>query len=145
MRRQQQEPKMMMKMKALHWLICLAPRLSLSLMSGYRYCGLLWCQPADDSTSFNDDDSSDEDNEELYNADEQDNRMDKNDNEEDKASYEVVPSVLLHLPTKDDKKIPQENKKYFDTKNYVHKDKYTLDQLLPKEMQLPPLSSIYKM
>ena len=101
--------------------------------------------PADDSTFFNDDDSSDEDNEELYNADEQDNRMDKNDNEEDKDSYEVVPSVLLHLPTNDDKKIPQENKKYFDTKNYVRKDKYTLDQLLPKEMQLPPLSSIYKM
>jgi hypothetical protein len=60
-------------------------------------------------------------------------------------SYEVAPSVLLPFPEHDDKKFPQENTKYFDTKNYVRKDKYSLNKLLPKEMELPPLSSIYKM
>jgi hypothetical protein len=60
-------------------------------------------------------------------------------------SYEVPPSILQELPDSDDKKWPQENKQYFATKKYVRKDKYKLEHLLPKEMKLPPLSSIYKM
>ena len=50
---------------------------------------------------------------------------------------------MITLPL--NKKFPQENKQYFATKRYVRKDKYELDHLVPKEMKLPPLSSIYKM
>ena len=73
--------------------------------------------------------------------------MDSDDEEEQEIedSYEVAPSVLLDLPEKDDKKYPQENKQYFATKKYVRNDKYDLDKLLPEGMELPPLSSIYKM
>ena len=68
---------------------------------------------------------------------------DDDDDEED--SYEVPPPILVEYPASDDKKFPQENKQYFATKKYVRKDKYKLDHLVPKEMKLPPLSSIYKM
>jgi hypothetical protein len=39
------------------------------------------------------------------------------DDDENEDSYEVAPAILLHLLTKDDKKYPQENKKYFESKN----------------------------
>jgi hypothetical protein len=51
----------------------------------------------------------------------------------------------VEYPDLDDKKFPQENKQYFAMKKYVRKDKYKLEHLVPKEMKLPPLSSIYKM
>ena len=55
--------------------------------------------------------------------------------------YTICNSVFFHV----DKKFSQENKQYFATKKYVHNDKYDLEKLLPEEIELPTLSSIYNM
>jgi hAT family C-terminal dimerisation region len=97
--------------------------------------------PEDDSAFYgNDDDSTDD---ELYGADDKEKQEDRMEIVED--SYEVAPTVLLPLPTVDNKKFAQEDKHYFKKKKYVRNDKYGLDKLLPEGMELPPLSSIYKM
>ena len=89
----------------------------------------------DDGTFYEDDDD-DSSLGDLYGSDEQDVVED---------SYEVAPTVLVPLPTVDNKKFAQEDKHYFKKKKYVRNDKYGLDKLLPEGMILPPLSSIYKM
>jgi hypothetical protein len=97
--------------------------------------------PEDDSAFFgNDDDGTDN---ELYGTDDKEKQEDRMEIVED--SYEVAPTVLLPLPTVDNKKFAQEDKHYFKKKKYVRNDKYGLDKLLPEGMELPPLSSIYKM
>ena len=55
--------------------------------------------------------------------------------------HTICNSVFFHV----DKKFPQENKQYFATKKYVRNDKYDLEKLLPEEIELPTLSSIYNM
>jgi hypothetical protein len=65
--------------------------------------------------------------------------------EAEEDSYEVAPAILQPFPENDDKKFPQESKQYFATKKYVCNDKYSLEKLLPEGLELPTLSSIYKM
>jgi hypothetical protein len=99
---------------------------------------VLWTVILDDDSVYGENSVKD-----LYGAGQDDKQEDGMDEAED--SYEVAPPVLLPLPAVDDKKFPQEDKHYFKKKKYVRNDKYGLDKLLPEGMELPPLSSIYKL
>jgi hypothetical protein len=62
-------------------------------------------------------------------------RTEDSDDSEDEC--ETPREVLAPLPKKNDPKVPQENEKYFEKKNYVRTDKYDLG-LLHKLMPLLP-------
>ena len=101
--------------------------------------------PDDDSVFYANDDEDSTNDDELYGADDEETEDEEDRMEIVEDSYEVAPTVLVPLPTVDNKKFAQEDKHYFKKKKYVRNDKYELDKLLPRAMKLPPLSSIYKM
>ena len=57
---------------------------------------------------------------------------------------ERPPDSLEPLPDVNDKNYPQENQKYFRTKRYVRKDKYSLEQMI-RDVEVPDLVKLYDM
>jgi hypothetical protein len=72
----------------------------------------------------------------------------KNDSEgedfEDKKddTYEVQPDPMSPLPKVDDDSYPYEDIQYFATKKYVRNDKYSLQKMIFKDVELPSLESV---
>jgi hypothetical protein len=56
---------------------------------------------------------------------------------------ETPPKVWTALPETNDPKVPQENEKYFEKKNYVRTDKYDLGLLHKLMPGLPPIAQLF--
>jgi hypothetical protein len=56
---------------------------------------------------------------------------------------ETPPEVWTALPKTNGPKVPQENEKYFEKKNYVRTDKYDLGLLHKLMPGLPPIAQLF--
>jgi hypothetical protein len=65
------------------------------------------------------------------------------DSDDPEDECETPPEVWTPLPKTNDPKVPQENEKYFETKNYVRTDKYDLGLLHKLIPGLPQIVGLF--